>query len=132
MRILLLDGETNAAVACVRSLAKAGHEVTVGSAEQWVWCKAARSRFAYASFKYPDPLMEPQRFVNTIISQIERSCQRPIFLLPATEPTMLVVSRARERLQAAADGAVTPAKQVSAGPVTTTVALGVGVTTAQG
>lgn len=101
MKILLLDGETNAAVACVRSLAKAGHEVTVGSAEQWVWCKAARSRFAYASFKYPDPLAEPQRFIDTIISQIERSSQRPIFLLPATEPTMLVVSRARERLQAA-------------------------------
>jgi len=108
MKVLLLDGETNAAVACVRSLAKAGHEVTVGSAEQWVWCKAARSRFAYASFKYPDPLVEPQRFINTIISQIERSGERRILLLPATEPTMLVVSRVRERLQAAGSIMVIP------------------------
>ncbi len=116
MKILLLDGETNAAVACVRSLAKAGHEVTVGSANRWVWCKAARSRFAYASFKYPDPLVELERFVDSIISQIEGCCQRPIFLLPATEPTMLVVSGARERLQAAGSIMVIPphAKLVTA------------------
>src|SRR5260370_41643690 len=99
MKILLLDGETNAAVACVRSLAKAGHEVTVGSANRWVGCKAARSRFAYASFKYPDPLVEFEQFVDSIMSQIERCCQRPIFLLPAPDPTILEVSRARARLQ---------------------------------
>ena len=108
MKILLLDGETNAAVACVRSLAKAGHEVTVGCANQWVWCKAARSRFAYANFKYPDPLVEPEQFIDAIISQIDRCLQRPIFLLPATEPTMLVVSRARERLQGAGSIMVVP------------------------
>ena len=108
MKILLLDGETNAAVACVRSLGKAGHEVTVGSAYQCVWCKAAGSRFAYASFKYSDPLLEPEQFVDGVVARIERCRQRPIFVLPVTEATMLVLSGAHERIRAAGGLMVVP------------------------
>jgi predicted ATP-grasp superfamily ATP-dependent carboligase len=108
MKILLLDGETNAAVACVRSLGKAGHEVTVGSAIQSPWCKAARSRFASASFGYPDPRLKPEQFVRAIVTQIERSRQRPILVLPAAEASMLVLSGARESICAAGALMVVP------------------------
>ena len=35
MRVLVLDGNQNQAVACVRSLAKQGHSVLVGSTTSW-------------------------------------------------------------------------------------------------
>ena len=35
MRVLVLDGNENQAVACVRSLAKGGHVVSVGADSSW-------------------------------------------------------------------------------------------------
>jgi len=42
MRVLLLDGNQNQAVACVRSLASKGHRVFVGNISGW--SKAGWSR----------------------------------------------------------------------------------------
>ena len=43
LRVFVLDGNENQAVACVRSLAAAGHDVHVGSDSRW--SKAGWSRF---------------------------------------------------------------------------------------
>ena len=50
MRILVLDGNENQAVACVRSLGRAGHDVTVGAPTRW--SKAGWSRFGKGTFVY--------------------------------------------------------------------------------
>ena len=64
MRILVLDGNQNQAVASVRSLAKAGYDVLVG--ESGAWSKAGWSRSCGGMFRYPDPQDDVSRFVATI------------------------------------------------------------------
>src|SRR5438105_3962635 len=51
--ILVLDGNENQAVTCVRSLGRAGHDVRVGS--DTPWSKAGWSRYCRRSFQYPGP-----------------------------------------------------------------------------
>ena len=48
MRVLVLDGNQNQAVACVRSLAKKGHTVLVGNTSSW--SKAGWSRSCAGTF----------------------------------------------------------------------------------
>jgi len=64
MRVLVLDGNQNQAVAAVRSLASAGHEVLVGDSTSWN--KAGWSRFARGTFRYPSPQRQVQAFVSRI------------------------------------------------------------------
>jgi len=50
-RVLVLDGQTNQALACVRSLGRAGHEVFVASHRRWpiaAWSTYCRGRFLLA------------------------------------------------------------------------------------
>ena len=50
-RVLVLDGHTNQALACVRSLGRAGHEVLVASHRRWplaAWSTYCRGRFRLA------------------------------------------------------------------------------------
>ena len=53
MRVLVLDGNENQAVASVRALARAGHRVAVGADSSW--SKAGWSRSCAERFRYPDP-----------------------------------------------------------------------------
>src|SRR5246127_409408 len=94
MRILVLDGNQNQAVASVRSLADAGHEVLVGEASPW--SKAGWSRLCRGTFQYPHPEKDAAGFIARI-SEIAKQ-QPGTLVLPMTEATTLPVSAQRDAL----------------------------------
>lgn len=93
MKILVLDGNENQAVASVRSLARRGHEVWVG--ESRPWSKAGLSRSCAGSFRYTSPQVDPWRFVDDLLLEAQK--KSGTLLLPMTEATTLVISSERER-----------------------------------
>lgn len=97
MRILVLDGDQNQAVACVRSLARQGHMVRVG--ESQAWSKAGWSRYCSGSFRYASPQVDPERFLSDIVAEAAKASGT--LVLPMTEATTLLISGQRERLAAA-------------------------------
>jgi predicted ATP-grasp superfamily ATP-dependent carboligase len=105
MRILVLDGNQNQAVAAVRSLAQAGHTVLAGESSSW--SKAGCSRSARATFSYPSPQTETEAFVRRI-SEIARE-QPGTLILPMTEATTLPLSAHRDLLAGAGTRFVFPA-----------------------
>jgi len=105
MRVLVVDGNQNQAVACVRSLAGAGHKVLVGESSEW--SKAGWSRFSSGSVRYPPPHAGAGDFVRRIA---EIAADEPgTFVLPCTEATTLPLSAQRDRIFAAGARMVLPA-----------------------
>ncbi len=96
MRILVLDGNQNQAVACVRSLARHGHTVLVG--ESRAWSKAGWSRDCSESFEYASPHTDAEEFLADILVEAEK--QTGTLILPMTEVTTLLISSHRELLAA--------------------------------
>lgn len=97
VRVLVLDGNENQAVACTRSLARAGFEVWVGSERSW--SKAALSRAATGRFRYPAPTHDASAFVTAVA---EMAARLPgTVVLPMTERTTVSLSAARESLDQA-------------------------------
>src|SRR5271154_2454045 len=94
MRILVLDGNQNQAVASVRSLAKAGHTVLAGDSTSW--SKAGWSKFCQGSFLYPSPHQHSEDFVRCIAELA--SVEAGTLVLPMTESTTLPISAHREAL----------------------------------
>lgn len=94
MKALVLDGNENQAVACVRSLARAGHSVWVGSSSSWA--KAGLSRSSAGTFTYPDPEQSVDAFVRRIVN--EARVVPGTLVLPMTERTTLPLSAQREGL----------------------------------
>jgi predicted ATP-grasp superfamily ATP-dependent carboligase len=92
VKILVLDGNENHAVACVRSLAQAGHEVLVGADTSW--SKAGWSRYCKSSFVYPAPQVDSEAFVRKI-AEIARQSPGTL-ILPMTERTTLPLSAFRD------------------------------------
>ncbi len=92
MRVLVLDGNENHAVAAVRSLAAAGHEVVVGAETNW--SKAGWSRGAKGAFTYPAPGNAVELFIERLVDEIKRV--PGTLLLPMTERTTLPVSANRQ------------------------------------
>ncbi len=81
-RVLILDGQTNQALACVRSLAQAGHEVLVAS--EWRAPLASWSRFSRRTFhqegQTADAFKVLQQWakaerVEIVLPLTERSCR---------------------------------------------------------
>ena len=108
MNVIVLDGNENQAVAAVRSLAGAGHRVTVGAPTPW--SKAGWSRGCSAVFTYPSPQESADDFVDAVVQAVERH-HEPL-VLPMTERTTLPLSAMRARLQAAGARFVFPAHDV--------------------
>ena len=104
MRILVLDGNQNQAVASVRSLADAGHEVLVGEATGW--SKAGWSRFCKGTFQYPNPEKDTAGFIARISDVATR--QPGTLILPMTEATTLPISAQRDTLISASARLVLP------------------------
>ncbi|MBI3649758.1 MAG: hypothetical protein HY231_01780 [Acidobacteria bacterium] len=104
MKILVLDGNENQAVACVRSLAQAGHEVFVGANSSW--SKAAWSRYCKGSCVYPAPQDNAEAFVQRLAEEV-RAMQISL-VLPMTERTTLPLSANREKIFAAGGQMVLP------------------------
>ncbi len=108
MRILVLDGNENQAVACVRSLARAGHCVSVGA--QTNWSKAGLSRDCQSTFTYPAPQTDAGAFVKRVIEEARR--ETGTLILPMTERTTLPLSQSREAVYAAGGRLVLPPHEV--------------------
>jgi predicted ATP-grasp superfamily ATP-dependent carboligase len=92
MRILVLDGDQNQAVACVRSLARQGHHVLAGESRSW--SKACWSRYSAGRFRYASPTTDPEQFLTDV--QAEATRERGTLVLPMTEVTTLLISEHRE------------------------------------
>ena len=92
MRILVLDGNQNQAVACVRSLARQDHTVLGGEAASW--SNAGLSRFSSATFRYESPQHDPAQALAHILSH----SQPGTLILPMTEATTLLLSSNRDRV----------------------------------
>ncbi|MFZ0479253.1 MAG: ATP-grasp domain-containing protein [Terriglobales bacterium] len=118
MRVLVLDGNQNQAVAAVRSLAAARHTVFAGDSTSWN--KAGWSRFAHQSFQYPSPQKHAEAFVSHIAAMVAGSSTtgssalhltQPTLVMPMTEATTLALSLHRERIFAAGGLMVLPSHE---------------------
>src|SRR5258708_1502174 len=104
MRILVLDGNQNQAVASVRSLANADHHVLVG--ESGAWSKAGWSRSCESTFQYPSPKEDTAGFLARVA---EVAGQKPgTLILPMTEATTLPLSAQRDQIFAGGAKLVLP------------------------
>lgn len=108
MRAIVLDGNENQAVAATRSLARAGYQVTVGSADSW--SKAGWSRHAAGSFTYPAPGQDPDGFVQRLIDELGHGS--PAVVMPMTEASTIPVSLRRADIEAAGGRMVLPPHEV--------------------
>jgi predicted ATP-grasp superfamily ATP-dependent carboligase len=104
MRVLVLDGNENQAVACARSLARDGHCVEVGAPS--AWSKAGWSRACRASFTYPAPEQDAERFVEHIAAEV--AGHPGTLVLPLTERTTHLLSAHRDTIEAAGGRMVLP------------------------
>ncbi|HEY0386072.1 MAG TPA: hypothetical protein VGC64_08665, partial [Pyrinomonadaceae bacterium] len=108
MRVLVLDGNENQAVACVRSLARAGHAVTVGADTSW--SKAGWSRSCSRTFTYTSPQSDAHAFVEDVAAEVRRT--HGTLVLPLTERSTLPLSAERARIEAAGGRLVLPAHKL--------------------
>jgi predicted ATP-grasp superfamily ATP-dependent carboligase len=104
MRILVLDGNQNQAVAAVRSLARAGHTVLAGDSTSW--SKAGWSRSAHGTFRYPAPQGGAEAFVTRIAEMA--AAESGTLVLPMTEATTLPLSIHRDRISLSGGRMVLP------------------------
>jgi predicted ATP-grasp superfamily ATP-dependent carboligase len=104
-RVLVLDGNENQAVACVRSLAAAGYDVHVGA--DTAWSKAGWSRFTRRCFTYAAPQQSGADFLASILAEVRRA--RGALVLPMTERSTLPLSEHRDEVTAAGGRLVLPA-----------------------
>jgi predicted ATP-grasp superfamily ATP-dependent carboligase len=105
MKILVLDGNQNQAVACVRSLARQGHVVWAGECRPW--SKAGWSRFSSGNFRYASPQIDPEKFVADVLAAARK--ESGTLVLPMTETTTLLISARRADFGAAGARFVFPA-----------------------
>ncbi|MEP6731608.1 MAG: hypothetical protein ABJE10_13250 [bacterium] len=108
MRVLVLDGNENQAVAATRSLARAGYRVSVGAAEGW--SKAGWSRAAATSFVYPSPGSDPTGFVKRLVEELKSGGEAVV--MPMTERSTIPISLHRDVIVAAGGKLVLPPHDV--------------------
>ena len=94
MRILVTDSDTRSALAVVRSLSRAGHDVFVAGDHDP--SLASASRHCRGFVLSPHPGHDPAGFVQSIV---EAAATRKVELVvPTTEITTLLLTRHRDRL----------------------------------
>lgn len=91
MRVLVLDGDTRAALAVTRSLGRAGHAVHVG--ERRMPALAQSSRYCAQPIAYPDPVTDAVRFVEYLTSYVREAYVD--VLLPIADISTFLVARHR-------------------------------------
>ena len=107
MRVLVLDGNQNQAVASVRSLTRRGYTVYVGAATGW--SKAGWSRFCAGSFQYPAPDADAAGFIANLLDKLRETGDA--LILPGGDAATLLVSANRDALLAAGARIVMPAHE---------------------
>jgi predicted ATP-grasp superfamily ATP-dependent carboligase len=95
--VLVTDGEQRAALAVVRSVGRAGYRCLVGSKDGH--SLAGASRFAGRDVRLPDPLVDPEGFVDMVEPLIGE--EHVDLLIPITDPAVLALLPARSRLRPA-------------------------------
>jgi hypothetical protein len=90
-RVLVTDGESRPALAIVRSLGKAGIAPFVCA--QSGLSLAGASRFARDSAAVPDPLSEPEKFVDAVLRLVRE--WRIDMVQPVSEPAHIAILGAR-------------------------------------
>lgn len=91
-RVLVTDGEQRSALAVVRSLGRAEHEVIVGATARR--SLAGASRFAHSEILLPDPLSRPEPFAERLAEVVHR--MGVDVLLPITDASILAVLESDE------------------------------------
>jgi len=96
MRVLVTDSDNRSALAATRSLGRAGYEVMVmGEREASI---AAASRYCSRFLPCPSPIDAPDTFLAAVLAACREHGVR--LLLPMTEVTTLLLTRARSQLPA--------------------------------
>ena len=86
-RVLVTDGDERSALAVVRSLGRAGHDVIVGAPQSH--SLAGASRFAAARLQLPHPLTAPAEFGAAVAAAARaQGCE---VVLPVTDASVLAV-----------------------------------------
>ena len=91
MRILVTDGDNRAALAITRSLGR-DHEIIVAATQRR--SLASVSRWCRDSFTYPDPVRDPQGFLNTLRDEVQR--RHIEVLLPVSDVTTILVAELQD------------------------------------
>ena len=108
MKVIVLDGNENQAVAAVRSLGRAGYTVDVGA--DTGWSKAGWSRHCRRQFRYTAPQRDVDAFVTDVCSAASGS--PGTLVLPMTERTTIPLSERRAALDAVQARYVLPAHDI--------------------
>ena len=93
--VLVTDGEQRAALALVRSLGRAGHQVYVCS--QRGRSLAGASRYSRGEARVADALTDPSQFVADVATLVRR--WNVDVLIPMTEASLLALLPARDRFE---------------------------------
>jgi len=128
VKILVTDGESRAALAVTRSLGRAGHTVIVGHHQ--AAALAQTSRFCAGRVTYPDPMHDPDAFVDFMAGYVRDAGVE--VLVPVTDVTTLLLTWHRDRFPPTCAIPVAPAATVARAAdkidiVTTASRLGVPV-----
>jgi predicted ATP-grasp superfamily ATP-dependent carboligase len=94
LRVLVTDGEQRSALAVVRSLGRAGHEVYVAAASRR--SIAGASRFARGSFVAADAATRPGEFADHVRGAVRAARIRVV--LPMTDPALLALLARRDQV----------------------------------
>jgi predicted ATP-grasp superfamily ATP-dependent carboligase len=108
VRVIVLDGNENQAVAAVRSLGRSGYEVDVGADTRW--SKAGWSRHCRHQFRYTAPQRDVDAFVSDVCK--EATGIPGTLLMPMTERTTIALSEHRKALDAVQARYVLPAHDI--------------------
>src|SRR5918992_3368464 len=92
--VLVTDGEHRAALAVVRSLGRAGHDVQVASSSPW--SLAGASRYVRGRRTVTNPLAAPDQFVDDIRRLIRAHGIRTV--IPITDEALLALVSRRDDL----------------------------------
>lgn len=104
MRALVLDGDTRAALAIVRSLGSHGIHVTVASDDEA--SLAGRSRYCSQTMVYPCPRATPQLFRDWLVSHMASNADTVLYT--ASDVTTSVAGESRSSLPSVARALLPP------------------------
>ena len=106
--VLVTGADQRHGLSVIRSLGK--HGVSVLAAGVSDASIGFYSRYASASFVYPSPQEQPEKFIGSLLRAIER--HRVKVVIPVVESTMVVINRYRDQIESYAKLAMAPPDSV--------------------
>jgi predicted ATP-grasp superfamily ATP-dependent carboligase/CelD/BcsL family acetyltransferase involved in cellulose biosynthesis len=97
MKVLVTDGDNRAALAVTRSLGSDGHEVIVAARKGSALAQS--SRYCAARATYPDPMTDPDGFIDAMANLAQTA--RVECILPVADLTTLLITSRRDRFEPA-------------------------------